>query len=389
MRQSSIIIHRGKKEEKYEIYVEDYVISFLKEKEGTLEETEILFYGRKEKSGRRYTIYGAGQDRHLDVFGKYDLLEEIGCRLTQEGPVFLIREENGIYEVKGYDVFYYDNEEMQDYLIHQDREKDKDFKSSDRDAFAASGQDELPRMPGYIACQTVQRSKKSTSHYAVSLQLGFIFVILIAIVINSANSYDKMEQLNQSAEEVFFVMENQEAEEQETVQNDIVVQRNDSQDDILQENVQKENENVDLTDSSGSEEKENAEGALENKNKSESDMQAQSGETETDTEVKNTTTETGNEGNVQIASTESNDDTQAESAAAPSEENTQQDEENESSVEALSRNVARYYEVKRGDTLYMISKKIYGDISHVNKICELNQITDPDNIHYGQKIILP
>lgn len=30
MRQSSIIIHRGKKEEKYEIYVEDYVISFLK-----------------------------------------------------------------------------------------------------------------------------------------------------------------------------------------------------------------------------------------------------------------------------------------------------------------------------------------------------------------------
>ena len=196
--------------------------------------------------------------------------------------------------------------------------------------------------------------------------MGFIFVILIAIVINSANSYDKMEQLNQSAEEVFFVMENQEAEEQETVQNDIVVQRNDSQDDILQENVQKENENVDLTDSSGSEEKENAEGALENKSKSESDMQAQSGETETDTEVKNTTTETGNEGNVQIASTENNDDTQA-----------------------LSRNVARYYEVKRGDTLYMISKKIYGDISHVNKICELNQITDPDNIHYGQKIILP
>lgn len=32
MRQSSIVIHRGKKEEKYELYVEDYVISFLKKK---------------------------------------------------------------------------------------------------------------------------------------------------------------------------------------------------------------------------------------------------------------------------------------------------------------------------------------------------------------------
>lgn len=42
MRQSSIVIHRGKKEERYELYVEDYVISFLKKKEKTQEE-QILF----------------------------------------------------------------------------------------------------------------------------------------------------------------------------------------------------------------------------------------------------------------------------------------------------------------------------------------------------------
>ena len=58
-------------------------------------------------------------------------------------------------------------------------------------------------------------------------------------------------------------------------------------------------------------------------------------------------------------------------------------------MEALSRNVTRYYKVERGDTLYTISKKIYGDISYVHKICELNNISDPDNIRYGQKIILP
>ena len=67
----------------------------------------------------------------------------------------------------------------------------------------------------------------------------------------------------------------------------------------------------------------------------------------------------------------------------------QVDAEAEEGVEALSRNVARYYEVERGDTLYLISKKIYGDTSHVKKICEMNQITNPDNIRYGQKIILP
>ena len=67
----------------------------------------------------------------------------------------------------------------------------------------------------------------------------------------------------------------------------------------------------------------------------------------------------------------------------------QETADEEDGVEALSRNVARYYEVERGDTLYMISKKVYGDTSHVKQICEINQITDPDSICYGQKIILP
>ena len=90
MRQPSIVIHKGRKEEKYELYVEDYVISFLKEKRDMPNTEEILFYGCREKGGRRYTIYGAGLDRHLAVFDKYDLLEEIGCRLTHTDPVFQI-----------------------------------------------------------------------------------------------------------------------------------------------------------------------------------------------------------------------------------------------------------------------------------------------------------
>ena len=64
----------------------------------------------------------------------------------------------------------------------------------------------------------------------------------------------------------------------------------------------------------------------------------------------------------------------------------QSEEENE---EALSRSITRYYEVEKGDTLYTISQKIYGDISRVEKICEVNQISDPDSIRSGQKIILP
>ena len=118
MEQSSIIIHKGGKEDKYQIYVEDYVLSFLKEETGTLELSEFYFYGFKEKNGGKYIIYGAGRNSNLAVFDKYDLLEEVGCRLTQAGPTFLIEEEDGTkYEIKGYEVFYQDNREMQNYLI--------------------------------------------------------------------------------------------------------------------------------------------------------------------------------------------------------------------------------------------------------------------------------
>ena len=47
-------------------------------------------------------------------------------------------------------------------------------------------------------------------------------------MINSTNSYDKMQQLNQSAEEVFFAMENQEADVSDEAgrgQDEIVVKR--------------------------------------------------------------------------------------------------------------------------------------------------------------------
>lgn len=47
------------------------------------------------------------------------------------------------------------------------------------------------------------------------------------------------------------------------------------------------------------------------------------------------------------------------------------------------------YVIQAGDTLIGISTRQYGDDSHVQEICELNGISNPDNIQIGQKILLP
>lgn len=47
------------------------------------------------------------------------------------------------------------------------------------------------------------------------------------------------------------------------------------------------------------------------------------------------------------------------------------------------------YVIQKGDTLIAISTRIYGNESAVSQICALNNISNPDNIQIGQKILLP
>lgn len=49
----------------------------------------------------------------------------------------------------------------------------------------------------------------------------------------------------------------------------------------------------------------------------------------------------------------------------------------------------QYYIVRRGDTLRSICFQVYGDYSKVDEICEWNKIEDPNNILYGQRLLLP
>lgn len=374
MRQSSVIIHKGKREEKYEIYIEDYVMSFLKEETGTLDVSEFYFYGFRENDNKRYIIFGAGRDKGLPVFDKYSLLDEIVCRLTQAGPVFLVREENGLYEIKGYEVFYQDNKAMQSYLIDRRRDSMRDDKDDREDKTVRSVYaDEMDN-------RKIARNK--TPHSTISLQLGIILVALIAIVINSTNSYDKMTQLNQSASEVFFAIENQEAESvvgTDNVQDEIVVARN-----TMEEDVEPYEPNSDKAVSDSEQEEDVLKLiSLENEEHTEGSKGEETSEAEESAETAEGA-DTGESVQRENAASGSNTGDQTQQ-----EENSGLSSEEQEGVEALSRNVARYYEVERGDTLYTISRKIYGDITYVQKICELNQIADPDHIRYGQKIILP
>ncbi len=77
-------------------------------------------------------------------------------------------------------------------------------------------------------------------------------------------------------------------------------------------------------------------------------------------------------------------ETQKEEQTVPSE--TVQERTVESSVVNGDNGV---YVVEKGDTLVIISKKIYGDMDHVDVICKMNGLKDGNLIYVGQKLVLP
>lgn len=398
MESGSTVFETEERKKKYHIYVEEYVLSYLRRESDSLELSEIYFYGSRLENGRKLYVYGAGREKGIAAFTSYDPLPELVCRLTQAGPVFLVREPDGECRTTGFQVFYDNNEAMQNYLLEWTGSAGRK-----RIAEKNNGQELQP-----APVQFPKEEKKRMPHGAMSVQLCLILVVLVAIVITSTDSYDKMEELNRSAREVFFAIENQEAgemardagiegteEEQEQVskgEKGIVIERgSEMHEDARQsdrpaedaepdEAVKNEGQNEDFetaaNDSAQTEESNEEEGILKSVQEisDETDDQNAGKETESGQAV-----ETEEAQQKETASTDTGEEDKEETPE-------QNEEENE---EALSRSITRYYEVEQGDTLYTISQKIYGDTSRVEKICEMNQISDPDKIRSGQRIILP
>jgi len=389
MEAGSVDVYKEERENRYDIYVEEYVLSYLKREADSLELSEIYFFGKRENDGRKIYVYGAGREEKLAVFAAYEPLTELVCRLTQAGPVFMVRGADGSCKATGFQVFYETNEAMQSFLIEWTSNEDKSRKEEEN---AVQETALFPVMAG--------ETKKHTAHGAISAQLCLILVVLVAIVISSTDSYDKMEQLGQSAREVFFAIENQESgevAENSGEQTEIVVERDmaaeayGKEDSASPGNTDQRKAGLSDTGAFGKEE-EPEEGVLEPVENREKEEDGQSSKEDASGKAEETgkAAEAAGQSSAEEAAgkdeeTAKKGDTSVDSETEEAEE-TQSDEEN---TEAFSRSITRYYEVKQGDTLYTISREIYGDISRVGKICEVNQISDPDQIRSGQKIILP
>lgn len=355
----------GEPEENRKIYIEDYVITYLRRyaKEQVLNSRAAILLGNSERmDGIPYLFiksaialkelevkeggipftdeiwaeiystvkeYFEGQDilgwflsapgypldleegllkTHVNFFGGVDkvlLIEE-----PVEGEENFFAYDNGkMSRQRGYYIFYEKNEAMQRYMIEtgdgESVDEKEEFEDRAMKSFRAIVQ-EKKEMSG--------QKRVMTFLYTAST---FLVMVVLVIGITLLNNYEKMEGLEMTLNEISQSLEKQESQAAEALsaENEI---KNEAE---IAESVIPEQE--------GSE-KENASG--------------------------------------------------------------QDTEETEKLQEAAGqevRSIPESYVVQKGDTLLKISRKIYGNDDMLEKICRLNNIEDSDRILAGQKLLLP
>lgn len=429
----------------YILYIEDYVHTFIRKilsdstqnerSDEKIQQRNIALYGRMiEESGRyRIVIPGAavcdgGSERIQQLNNTYfPSCSYIGNAVVSFNKDSRLRLELTLRSTKvildDFYIYYDQNEEMQNYLVEWNttRENDKSRIVLSPTQRSTNDAAHLGRIT-----QAYNREEAKVSfmwNIMNVLCLGFV-VCVMAYGIISMNNYHKMQSMQEKIDYCMAFVE----------ENTSFLLGNTQTEAVMQQNIQVEGETAKRDESQEHEQifetmpTENSSGAdADQSTQGQATLQGseQSGEVQeimqdsgqsggisatvqnteqsgvTSTTVQNAeqfeTTAQGSDHPEEISET-IQDAAQAETApemtqalaqAAIVTDDTQASTDQTAQPAQGQPSTPQYYVVRRGDTLRTICYSIYGDYSRVDEVCRWNNIDNPDNILYGQKLLLP
>lgn len=374
----------------YILYLEDYVHTFMKKilsdkktqsalSGDVLEgiQPDIALFGRCVEENGRYRIVVSGAA----------VLQESGNKVKQYNDTYFpsctyigsacvslnkdsrLRLELTLHNTKvildDFYIYYDQNEEMQNYLVEWNKTP---LSPTEHETYIRKNVDDAARL-GRIA-QAYNRGEAKVSfmwNIMNVLCLGFVVCVMVYGII-FINNYGKMQKMQANIDYCMtFIVEN--------TSFDIPKAKTDEDNAVstMQQNMQSENEKAGGV-------KADAESAQITPETQEINLEEQANTT---ADEKQPVTEVQTETDVNEEAGQQEADQPAEDTAKESVETSQQPTGDQAS------SIPQYYVVQRGDTLRTICFDIYGDYSRVEEICRQNNIEDPDNILYGQKLLLP
>lgn len=403
----------GKSNTQKKIYVEDYVMTFIKQLTGGeysgCKIAVLVGQCIKLDNCRNIFVSGAVEVKNIDIEAGLCFNNDIWNSIYEDikkyfvdaeivgwfigGPGYLLEDEDKLLKVhvdnfagqdktlltydsvekeeafynydnsrlckqEGYYIYYEKNEEMQSYMIEQKKEQSGE----------ASYDDKVSR-----EIRTVLQNKKPAEEdnksvtrlmYAAGTLLAVIILVVGAAILNNYDQMksmkNTMDSLSRNMDEIMGVFNNN--SDQTPIDNNISVTDipfNDIEDKQNQTNQTNDSLNVEVVPGNVK-------------------------------PIPDTSQDTDNQDTAIKDSKPVDDTTDSDSDGEKATDNTKADAEetvgrqNDTQLEEV-----KYYTVQSGDTLADISYKLYKTYTKVKTIMKLNKIKDQDLIFAGQKLIVP
>ena len=256
---------------------------------------------------------------------------------VEKDETYYVHKMNDLMEIGGHYTYYEKNPCMQNYMISS-RKKNGVSSTETVEDRAAKDFRNMVRTRGER-----QRQKKTGNlMYAASAALVLIVIVMGVTMISS---FDRMKSVQSTLNSLTGKTDTVETRE---TSGQVTAVTSDGE-------AETDRENPDGTESGQADD--------------ENDPR-DTGDPETDTETSDTDADTGNE--------DEPGQTDQDTADTP-----------DSGTGTSENGSDGIYVVEEGDTLAIISRKMYGDLNHVDAICRMNGITDGNLIYVGQKLLLP
>lgn len=397
----------GEVDKSCKIYVEDYVVSYMKQMNRFAEDKEIAvsLYGRKssEQDVSYYFVYGAckldflqrmvkhlsqAQNQEIEKLRrKYFPEQEFIGYLILNGEMIegiYLSEPNGCRYIKGYACFYEKNDSMLAYMLdNRMQESQPEEVTSDKYEQVRKRQEE--RKQEYVAQESeIRKAKTERSSNDVEKSMrgmrfaaASMFVLLCLVSVVTLQTDGLSQEVGGKLKKLLQGAGTTQEQDEDALQvmsgnaiNTLVAEEQ------LAAAIRQENQQAGQN------------------------MTSQPGEEGVQQITQPPVTETQGDNVVISPSVPQETDapmvTQAptplptqEPTPVPTEAPTPIPTQAPTPVPVQSDNVRNTYIIRSGDTLIGISTSLYGSDAYVKAICELNHIANPDNIQIGQKILLP
>ncbi|HJB94770.1 MAG TPA: LysM peptidoglycan-binding domain-containing protein [Candidatus Mediterraneibacter intestinigallinarum] len=261
---------------------------------------------------------------------------------VEKDETYYVHKMNDLMEIGGHYTYYEKNPCMQNYMISS-RKKNGAFSTETVEDRAAQDFRNLVRKRGKYRKQ----KRAGGLMYAASACLVLIIIIM---GVSMVNSFDRMKSVQSTLE---TLADRNDTVETREVSGSVTAVTAEEQTDSGQDTEEQSSDDQTADDAAQAE---NAQAAQEEENSA----------------------DTGQEAGVETETTTDSNGTGSADEALD-QQDTAGDTNGSNGV----------YIVEEGDTLAIISRKMYGDVAHVDAICRMNGITDGNLIYVGQKLLLP